>query len=126
MAFKFENLEVWKLALDYLDEVYRLSEGLPKEELYNLRSQWIRAATSVALNIAEGSTGQSNLEQERFLGYAIRSVAESAACFRISQRRGYIKNGGRPAAMEEQMDKLVRKLQSFRKTLRINSRDARA
>jgi four helix bundle protein len=126
MTFKFENLEVWKLSLDFLDEVYRLAEELPKEEQYNLRSQWSRAATSFALNIAEGSTGQSNLEQERFLGYAIRSVAESAACFRISQRRGFIKDNGAPAVLEEQMDKLVRKLQSFRNSLRLNSRNARA
>jgi len=29
-----------------------------------------RAADSISLNIAEGSTGQSNPEQRRFLGYA--------------------------------------------------------
>lgn len=118
MAFKFENLEVWKLAIEYLDEVYRLVEELPKEEMYNLRSQWIRAATSIALNIAEGSTGQSNQEQDRFIGYAIRSTAESAACYRIAQRREYIKNSDTSEAIEEQMDKLARKLQSFRKSLR--------
>jgi four helix bundle protein len=125
MAFKFENLEVWKLALDYLDEVYRLVEGLPKEELYNLRSQWVRAATSIALNIAEGSTGQSNQEQDRFIGYAIRSTAESAACYRIAQRREFIKNGSASEAIEEQMDKLARKLQSFRKSLRSNLKGSR-
>jgi four helix bundle protein len=118
LAFKFENLEVWKLAIEYLDEVYRLVEELPKEEMYNLRSQWIRAATSIALNIAEGSTGQSNQEQDRFIGYAIQSTAESAACYRIAQRREYIKNSDTSEAIEEQMDKLARKLQSFRKSLR--------
>jgi len=126
MAFKFENLEVWRLALDYLDEVYRLVEGLPRDEMYNLRSQWVRAATFIALNIAEGSTGQSNLEQDRFIGYAIRSTAESAACFRISQRRGFIKDEGVSEKLDEQMDKLVRKLQSFRKALRSASKVTRA
>jgi four helix bundle protein len=57
MAFKFEKLEVWILSLDFLDDVYRLADLLPAEERYNLRSQWIRAATSIALNITEGSTG---------------------------------------------------------------------
>lgn len=80
MAFKFENLEVWKLSLDYLDAVYEHADALPKEEMYNLRSQWIRAATSVSLNIAEGSTGQTDSEQVRFLGYALRSLMESTAC----------------------------------------------
>ena len=126
MAFKFDNLEVWKLSVEHLDAVYRLAERLPKEEVYNLRSQWIRAATSVALNIAEGSTSQSNLEQERFLGYAIRSVAESAACFRISQRRGFISEEFGVAQLDEQMDKLIRKLQSFRKSLHGSGKLARS
>ena len=111
MVFKFEDLEVWKLSLDHLDAVYRLADRLPKEEVYNLRSQWIRAAPSISLNIAEGSTGQFNQEQGRFLGYAVRSLAESAACFRIAQHGGFLPLD---PVMEEQMDKLVRKLQSFR------------
>jgi four helix bundle protein len=126
VAFKFENLEVWKLSLDYLDDVYRLAAGLPKEEVYNLRSQWIRAATSIALNIAEGSTGQSNREQDRFLGYAVRSVAESAACFRLSQKRGFITDDCDSERLDEQMDKLVRKLTAFRRALRTSSKDAMA
>jgi four helix bundle protein len=115
MAFKFENLEVWKLALDYLDDVYQVTDRLPKEELFNLRSQWVRAATSVALNIAEGSTGQTDSEQARFLGYAIRSLVESTACFRIAQRRRYLSDD--KGKMETQTVTLVKKLQAFRKTV---------
>ena len=58
--FKFENLEIWKLSLDYVDLVYKLTKRLPKTEEYNLKSQIIRAATSVSLNIAEESMGQTN------------------------------------------------------------------
>jgi four helix bundle protein len=124
MSFKFENLEVWKLAVAYLDEVYQLAENLPKEELYNLRSQWIRAATSVGLNIAEGSTGQTDSEQVRFLGYAIRSLVESAACYRIAQRRKYLtENDG---AIEDRTLTLIRKLQSFRNTVRGKRNGSRA
>ncbi len=115
MSFKFENLEVWKLALEYLDDVYRLAEDLPKEEMYNLRSQWIRAATSISLNIAEGSTGQSDSEQVRFLGYAIRSLMECTACFRIAQRRRYIPDD--KGGTEDRTVILVKKLQSFRNTV---------
>ena len=53
--YKFEKLEVWQLALDYVDQVYALTEALPDKERYNLTSQARRAATSIALNIAEGS-----------------------------------------------------------------------
>jgi four helix bundle protein len=61
MPFKFEKLEVWRLSLDYIDIVYKISTHLPRSEEYNLKSQLIRAATSIALNIAEGSTAQTGL-----------------------------------------------------------------
>jgi four helix bundle protein len=63
---KFEQLEVWTLAIEYTDRCYSLAESLPKHEDYNLASQIRRAAVSVALNIAEGSTGQSDAEQALF------------------------------------------------------------
>ena len=67
MTFKFEKLQVWQDSLDYLELVYKIASELPDSERYNLRSQIIRAATSINLNIAEGSTGQSDAEQVRFL-----------------------------------------------------------
>lgn len=76
MPFKFEKLEVYQLALAYVDLIYELAAQLPKSEEYNLKSQIVRAATSVVLNIAEGSTAQSDGEQNRFLGMAVRSVLE--------------------------------------------------
>jgi four helix bundle protein len=57
MPFKFEQLEVWSLALDYIDLMYEIAGCLPRSEEFNLKSQITRAATSVSLNIAEGSTG---------------------------------------------------------------------
>jgi four helix bundle protein len=86
MPFKFEKLEVWQSAMEYLDLIYELTHQLPEEEKYNLKSQMIRAATSIVLNISEGSTGQTNKEQARFLGYAIRSLMETVACQHILKR----------------------------------------
>lgn len=71
---KFERLEVWQLALEYSDLICSVAEQLPRSEDFNLRSQLTRAATSVGLNIAEGSTSQSDAEQARFVGLAIRSL----------------------------------------------------
>ena len=56
--YKFEKLEVYQLALDYIDQVYVIANRLPRQETYNLGSQMTRAATSIALNIAEGSTAK--------------------------------------------------------------------
>lgn len=117
MTYKFEQLEVWKLSLDYIDLVYEVAQKLPRTEDYNLKSQVTRAATSVALNIAEGSQGQSNAEQARFLGMAIRSLIETVACQQIIQRRGYLQDEALLRKMYDGSQLLAKKLQSFRKSL---------
>jgi four helix bundle protein len=116
--YKFERLEVYQLALDYIEQVYTLAERLPAAETYNLGSQIRRAATSIALNVAEGSTGQSDPEQGRFLGLALRSLLETVACQHIIQRRGYVKKCETLLAkLEESGRTLARKLQAMRKSL---------
>lgn len=90
MAFKFEKLIVWQKSLDLSDEINQLAKSFPKDELYILASQIKRATDSVSLNIAEGSTGQSNPEFSRFLGIALRSNTEVVGCIFLAKRRGFI------------------------------------
>jgi four helix bundle protein len=90
MAFKFEKLLVWQKAVDLSELVDQVSKRFPKDELYILTSQMKRAADSVALNIAEGSTGQSNAEFNRFLGIALRSNIEVVSCICLAKRRTII------------------------------------
>ena len=91
MAFKFEKLEVWQKALVLSSNIHELTKNFPREQLYILTSQIKRAADSVALNIAEGSTGQTNAEFKLFLGYAIRSAIEVVSCLYIGRKREIIK-----------------------------------
>ncbi|GAB4578803.1 MAG: hypothetical protein Fur0022_15400 [Anaerolineales bacterium] len=88
--YKFQNLQVYQMALDYADSIYNLADKLPDTENFNLKSQIRRATTSIVLNIAEGSTGQSNPEQHRFLGYSLRSYLETIACLDLIERRKYL------------------------------------
>jgi len=92
MAFKFEKLRVWQQSIDLTGEISDLIKGFPAEEKYVLSSQIQRAADSIALNIAEGSTGQTTREFKRFLGIALRSVIEVVCCLYIGKRRGIISN----------------------------------
>ena len=117
MPYKFEQLDVWKLALDYIDLIYGVAENLPRSEDYNLKSQVTRAATSIALNIAEGSQGQSDAEQGRFLGMAIRSLIERVACQQIIQRRGYFQDEDLLKKAYDDSQVLAKKLQNSRKSL---------
>ncbi|HCK66516.1 MAG TPA: four helix bundle protein [Anaerolineae bacterium] len=121
MGFKFENLDVWKLSLEYSDLIYELANKLPETEKFNLKSQIIRAATSISLNIAEGSTGQSDAEQNRFLGMAIRSLIETVACQRLIARRNYITDKYFLEKVDEKAQELAKRLFTFRKTLQIRS-----
>lgn len=90
MTFKFEKLEIWELSIEYADEVHLITRKFPKEELFSLTSQFKRAADSISLNISEGSIGQTDAQQGKFMGYAIRSLAECITCLHLAQRRGYI------------------------------------
>ena len=116
MTYKFQKLEIYQLALEYIDLIYTLCERLPRSEDFNLKSQITRAATSIALNIAEGSTGQSDPEQSRFLGMALRSLIETVACKDVIERRGYIP-GDDLLVSRELGSKLFAKIQAMRRTL---------
>ena len=90
MAFRFESLQVWQIALDLDDRINQLTKSFPKEEVYILTSQIKRAADSVVLNIAEGSTGQTKAVFKVFLSYALRSAIEVVSCIFIAKKRNYI------------------------------------
>lgn len=70
--------------------IHTITADFPDKEMYNLSSQMRRASDSIALNIAEGSIGQSNPEQRKFIGYAIRSLAEVVTCLHKAKNRNYI------------------------------------
>jgi four helix bundle protein len=120
VSFKFEQLDVWKRALDYIDLIYHIADQLPRSEEYNLKSQIVRAATSVALNIAEGSTGQTDAEQARFLGMALRSLVETVACQHLIARRALLTDNATLRQAYKEADVLAAMLQGFRKKLAPN------
>ena len=117
MPFKFEKLRVWTQAVEYIDLIYELASELPRSEEYNLKSQITRAATSVALNIAEGSISQTNVEQPRFLSMAIRSLVETVACQHIINRRQMLPDQELLRRVYKDAESLVASLHTLRITL---------
>lgn len=89
-TFKFEKLRIWQTAMDFGELIFDASARFPVDEKYNLTSQIRRAADSIALNIAEGSTGQSIKEFRKFIGYSLRSLAEVVTCLHKANRRKYL------------------------------------
>jgi four helix bundle protein len=61
--FSFEQLDMWKLSMDFVSEIYELLKEFPDGERYALTSQIRRAAISVPSNIAEG-TGRFSIKEK--------------------------------------------------------------
>jgi len=84
-----KNLEVYKISLHLVKEVYLITKSFPKEELYVLVSQLRRADISVCSNIAEGSARSSKLERKRFYEISRSSLVEIETQIEISILLGY-------------------------------------
>lgn len=115
--FKFEKVKVWQRAISLSAEIHNLTREFPREELYILTSQIKRAADSIALNIAEGSTGQSSAEFKQFLGYAIRSVIEVVSCLFIGREREIIKKRDFEKFYNE-LEEIIKMIQGLRNSLK--------
>jgi len=116
MAFKFEKLRVWQQSIELSEKVNNLCRQFPKVEIFILTGQMKRAADSVSLNIADGSTGQSNGEFRKFLGYAIRSSIEVVGCLYLAKSRAYI-NEDVFQDLYIYSDTLVKSIQALRNSL---------
>lgn len=90
MVSGYKELDVWNLAMQLVEEVYKLTDNFPKKEQYRLVDQLCRAAVSVPSNIAEGSKRHTTKEFLRFLGIAQGSLAEVETQLIIAFRLNYI------------------------------------
>jgi four helix bundle protein len=116
MAFKFEKLKIWNVALELAGEVAELVKTFPKDELFILTSQIKRAADSVVLNIAEGSTLHTNAEFKRFLLIANRSALEVISCLYLARQRKFI-DENKFQEMYNKYESLIIMVQALIKTL---------
>ena len=88
--FNFEKLEVWQKAIDFADDVYRMTKTFPSDERFGLTNQMRRAAVSISSNIAEGTSRSSRIDYARFVEIATGSVFEVVSqCF-IARRQSLL------------------------------------
>jgi four helix bundle protein len=120
MRFKYEDLEIWQLALDLIKVIYDVLRKFPKDEKYDLVSQGKRAVVSVALNIAEGSGRQTNKDFASFLNRSVTSLQEVDGVLKIGIKLGYITADDCSSA-DALIEKEYFKALSFEKSLRRNS-----
>jgi len=85
-----KDLDVWKRAMDLVEQVYLLTASFPSSEIYGLTAQLRRAAVSVPSNIAEGSSRTGDKELFYFLNVATGSIAEIETQLLIGVRLKYV------------------------------------
>lgn len=87
--FDHEKLDVYQVAVDWVSLAQDIAVALPRGS-GNLADQLQRAASSIALNIAEGAGEFSGAEKARFYRIAKRSATECAAVLDVATRRSAI------------------------------------
>jgi four helix bundle protein len=88
--YRFEDLEVWKLGMRIVDEVYRLTQKFPRSEMYALSDQLKRAATSIVLNVAEGSGQPTKKGFQVYIQRSKSSSLECVACVKIALQQKFL------------------------------------
>ena len=88
--FNFEKLEVWQKAIEFANDVYRITKSFPADERFGLTNQMRRAAVSVSSNIAEGSARNSKNDYARFLEIATGSLFEVVSQSFVGKRQGFL------------------------------------
>jgi len=86
----YRRLIAWQKAMDFAEEVYRVTRSFPKEELYGITSQLRRAVISIPSSTAEGQGRQSTGEFRQFLGNARGSLLEVESQLLLAQRFQYL------------------------------------
>lgn len=102
-----ENLEIWKLSIDFVTKIYSYTNDFPSEEKFGLVSQMRRAAVSIPSNIAEGAARKSDKEYAQFLYVALGSLSELDTQLIISENLGFCNSSDLRVNLKEIKIKLI-------------------
>ncbi len=87
--FNFEKLAVYQEGIKFTKIIYTASKSWPRDEIFGLISQIRRAAVSIVLNIAEGSS-RTKKGFRHFLDLSNGSCFEVVAVLTIAKKLGYL------------------------------------
>ena len=115
----YRDLKVWQLGMRLAKDVYLLTRGFPKHEVYGLSSQVLRSVVSIPANIAEGHARGSTKELLHHVSIAQGSLAETETHLLLAESLEY--------APHDQIAPLLEKCTEERKMLSglRNSLDAK-
>jgi four helix bundle protein len=114
--FRFQDLEIWKLACDLANQLFDLADELEGKGYRRFAEQIRGAGLSMPNNIAEGSGSFSDQEFRQFLNVARRSTFENANMILVFDSRGLIPADKRDLLLSR-LETLSRKITVFRNAL---------
>jgi len=115
--FRFQDLEIWRMAIEIADVLFDIAAELDKKRLYRFAEQLRGAGMSMSNNIAEGSGSSSKKEFIQFLNIARRSTFENANILILLRRRKLIEEEMLENLLDK-LDHLCRMITNFQKTLK--------
>lgn len=116
MAFPFENLDVYKRALDFVESIETLNIQLKGKVSYSMIDQLSRAALSIPLNIAEGNGRWHKGDKRQFFWIARGSTFECVPIVQVLHRKNLI-NDQQYAGFYEQLDVIAKMLTNLVKSV---------
>ena len=111
--FSFEKLDVWKLSVQFVKEIYKLTKNYPDDEKFGIVSQLRRAAISISSNLAEGSSRISNKDKAHFTQISFGSLMEILCQLIISKELDYI-DENQLFKQREKIEEISNKLNALR------------
>lgn len=115
-----EDLNVFKLGFQVALDVYKITEGFPKTEIFGLSNQMRRAAISINSNIAEGSSRNSSKEYKHFVGISRGSAEELKFQVKISKELGFI-NASDSDKLVDSLSEICKMLTGLTKSLELTT-----
>ena len=125
----YRDLQVWGKAHNLTLELYGVSQGFPREEIYGITSQLRRAAVSIGANLAEGCGRRTSSELARFVRIAMGSASELDYHLLLSRDLGFMKDDdftSSAAGLTEVRKMLTSFLSSIEEQIELKSRAAEA
>lgn len=116
LKHNFRELKVWRKAIELVNDVYRITEGFPKEEVFGLRQQVRKSAVSIPSNIAEGCGRNTDPQLIRYLDIAQGSACELETQLLIAKNLGFIPKE-ELSVISKNLDEIQRMIQGFKNTL---------
>ena len=112
----FEDMPVWKLAMDIAKQIFDITVSLPRSEDYGLTSQIRRSAVSISANLAEGFGRETEPDKKKFYIISRGSAFETKSHLIYGNSVNYFTNE-QVKSITVQIDNLIHELNKLIKSL---------